>query len=219
MHPGKLVTPPGWSNGWPVAPLNADPKGAGMEEEASEGAGPGGIRARSWLRWVERLFVGGVLIFAGIRLGPQIGALTGVGPTLGAAPEYAFTSLDGRSIDSSELSGKVVVLNFWATWCGPCRLEIPSLQALHEDREQDGVVVLGLSTDRGAQSDVVAYLAERNVTFPVGLATARIRRAFGEIHGIPTTFVIDREGVIRHRVVGYFAPPALRAAVARLVDS
>jgi thiol-disulfide isomerase/thioredoxin len=168
--------------------------------------------------WLERLFTVAVLAFALYRLGPQMAALTGVGPDLGRTPAFAFTALDGTEVRSEELAGKVVVLNFWATWCGPCKLEMPSLQSLHEDRAADGVVVLGLATDVGGGSAVEDFLAERDITYPVGRATNEHRRAFGGIRGIPTTFVIDREGVVRHRVVGYFAPPAMRAAVGRLVE-
>lgn len=173
---------------------------------------------RRLLVWAERLVFAGVLVFAAVRLGPQMGALLGVGPDLGSSPDYAFTALDGTRIDSSELLGKVVVLNFWATWCGPCKLEMPSLQALHEDREQDGVVVLGLATDVGPAEAIEDFVRVRRFTFPIGRATQRHRAAFGGIVGIPTTYLIDRSGTVRHKVVGYFAPPALRTAVDRLVN-
>jgi peroxiredoxin len=168
--------------------------------------------------WVERLVTVALLAFVVVRLGPQLGALTGIGPEVGRAPEYAFRALDGTEVRSADLRGRVVVLNFWATWCGPCRLEMPSLQALHEDAAAEGVAVLGLSTDVGSVSAVEAFLSERGITYPVGSATAEHRRAFGGIPGIPTTFVIDRSGTVRHKVVGYFAPPAMRAAVRRLLD-
>ena len=169
--------------------------------------------------WAERLVTAAVLAFVLYRLGPQLGALTGVGPDLGRAPEYAFTSLDGALVESEELRGQVVVLNFWATWCGPCKLEMPSLQSLHEDKADEGVVVLGLSTDAGGAASIRTFLDERDITYPVGRATSAHRAAFGGIHGIPTTFIIDAEGVVQHRVVGYFAPPAMRAAVNRLLDA
>jgi thiol-disulfide isomerase/thioredoxin len=174
-------------------------------------------RRRLWLMWVERIVTGAILVFVAYRLGPQLGALTGVGPDLGRAPAYEFAALDGSQVRSADLIGQIVVLNFWATWCGPCRLEMPSLQALHEDRAEDGVVVLGLATDVGAASAVEGFLAEREISYPVGRATAAHRQAFGGINGIPTTFIIDKRGVVRHRVVGYFAPPALRMAVRRLL--
>ncbi len=169
--------------------------------------------------WAERLVLAGLLVFAAYRFGPQLGALTGVGPTLGQAPDLAFVSLDGDTVRSLDLRGEVVVLNFWATWCLPCRLEMPSLQSLHEDLGPDGVRVVGLATDVGGEKPIRDFLNEREIDYLVGRATAAQRRAFGGISGIPTTFVIDRNGVVQHRIVGYFAPPAMRAAVRRLLDS
>jgi len=168
--------------------------------------------------WAERLFIAAALVFVIYRLGPQLGALVGFGPDLGPPPEYRFAAFDGSIIDSDQLRGKVVVLNFWATWCGPCRLEMPSLQSLHEDRAEDGVVVLGLSTDDGPDSAIEDFLRERDITYPIGRATRENSKAFGEISLLPTTFIIDRQGVIRHKVTGYFAAPAMRIAVNRLVD-
>ncbi len=169
-----------------------------------------------WL-WGERILTAALLIFVAIRLGPQLGALLGVAPDDGRTPSYAFETIEGESITSDALRGRVVVLNFWATWCGPCKLEMPSLQSLHEDRGADGVVVLGLSTDGGGDAGIREFLRERDITYPVGRATHGHRQAFGGISGIPTTFLIDKRGVVRHRVVGYFAPPAMRVAVNRLL--
>ena len=174
---------------------------------------------KTGLAWVERLVLVGLLVFVAYRLGPQLGALTGVGPSLGSSPDFSFVSLDGDTVRSVDLRGEVVVLNFWATWCLPCRLEMPSLQSLHEDRASDGVRVLGLATDVGSEAPIREFLGERDITYSVGRASSAHRRAFGGIPGIPTTFIIDPDGVIRHRVVGYFTPPALRAAVDRLLGS
>ena len=170
------------------------------------------------LVWGERLLTAMVLVFVFVRLGPQLGAFLGVGPDLGRAPDYTFQTLDGDWIESDALRGQVVVLNFWATWCGPCKLEMPTLQALHEDRAADGVVVLGLATDAGSGDAIAPFLAERDITYPVGRATQAHRQAFGGIPAIPTTFLIDRAGTVRHRVVGYLTSPALRVAVNRLLD-
>ena len=80
------------------------------------------------------------------------------------------------------------------------------------------MVVIGLSTDVGSEAPIREWVEERGFTFPIGRATNAHRSAFGGIAGIPTTYLIDRSGVVRHRVVGYFTPPALRVAVGRLVD-
>lgn len=167
--------------------------------------------------WVERIVTVAILIFVAVRLGPQIGALVGVSPGATAAPAYTLVTLDGDTIRSTDLSGKVVVLNFWATWCVPCRLEMPSLEKLHERHVADDLVVLGLSVDVGSTRTVRAFLRERGITYPVGRAATGVRAAFGGIPGIPTTLIVDRRGIVRHRVVGYFAPPALEASVSRLL--
>ena len=174
--------------------------------------------APRWRTLVEWAFTLGALAFVLYRLGPQLGALAGVGPDLGRVPDLTMVTLDGDTLRSSELRGQVVVVNFWATWCGPCRLEMPSLQSLHEDRAADGVVVIGLSTDAGSAEPIRSWIEERDITFPIGRANREHRSAFGGIRGIPTTYLIDRNGVVRHRVVGYFTPPALRVAVGRLLD-
>jgi peroxiredoxin len=82
----------------------------------------------------------------------------------------------------------------------------------------EGVVVLGLSTDMAGDARVREFLDERGVTYPVGMASGRVRRDFGGIGALPTTFILDREGVIRHRVLGFFAPPAMRVSVRRLLE-
>jgi hypothetical protein len=150
------------------------------------------------LKVVEYLVTAALLVFVAVRLGPQLGALTGVSFAPEPAPAYGFVSLEGETIRSDDL--------------------MPSLQKLHERRAADGVVVVGLSTDAGREAGIRDFLTERQITYPVGRATQEHRRAFGGIPGIPTTFIIDRSGTVRHRVVGYFAPPAMNAAVSRLLE-
>jgi len=178
-----------------------------------------GLRpSRRWLRWAERVVILALLLFVASRLWPQLSAWTGIGPRLGPAPEIRVTTLDGRSFGPEELRGRVVLVNFWATWCIPCRVEMPALQRLHERYAAEGLVVLGLSTDSEGRALVERYLEENGFTFPVAMADPETRRAFGEFRAIPTTFLIDRDGTIRHRVTGIFAPPALRSAVERLLE-
>lgn len=180
-----------------------------------------GIRslgAHPALRWIERAFWLALALFVLNRLGPQLSALTGIGPTLGSAPSFAATTLDGRTFSTGELRGRVVVVNFWATWCYPCRIEMPAFQALTGRYGEDELVVLAIATDVGGRAAVEPYLRAAGYTFPVALATPELRRAFGGIDALPATFVIDRAGVVRHRVLGLFAPPAMNAAVERLLE-
>jgi peroxiredoxin len=168
-------------------------------------------------RWIERLFWTAVIVWVAVRIAPQASAWTGLGANDLAAPTITVTTIDGTTIDETDLDGQVVVLSFWATWCLPCRVEMPALQKLHERYADDGLVVLGLGTDTHDRAAVETFMAEREITFPVAPASPEIRAAFGGIDRLPTTIIVDRQGMIRHQVVGLFAPPALGAAVRRLL--
>lgn len=170
------------------------------------------------LRWV--LDVGLWALLLGLlvwRFGPQVGAALGLGRGGEPAPELVVETLDGDALRLSELRGRVVLVNFWATWCAPCRLEMPGFQRVWEDYRDDGLVIVGLSTDRGVRSDVARWVRERGFTYPIGFATGRAVRDFGGASTLPTSILIDRRGRVVHRVEGFYAEPALRVAVKRLL--
>ncbi len=173
--------------------------------------------ARIW-RQIERVVFIGVLIFAGSRLGPQIAAAVGVQRDLGRMPAFSVESLDGDIVSPEALRGKVVLVNFWATWCGPCRVEMPGFQKVYEDLKGEGFVILGLATDREGRGVVQRYVEERGVTYPIALSSNRLEQDFGGLRGLPMSYLVDRSGVIRHRVFGFFASPTLRLAVGHLLE-
>ena len=174
----------------------------------------------AWLTWkrVETVLTVAILTFAAHRLWPQMAAMIGVGGRVGTAPAVVFESPDGQPVVLADLEGQVVLVNFWATWCGPCKLEMPGFQKLYDDKRDQGFTILGVSTDRGSWSEVRAFLLERDITYPVVQTSATADRAFGGVTAIPTSFLIDRQGIIRHRIFGFMPPPALRIAVNRLLD-
>ena len=117
------------------------------------------------------------------------------------APEFTLQTLEGDSLSLSDLRGKAVVLNFWATWCPPCQAEMPELQAAHDEYASGGLVVLGVNQAED-KATVQAFLDERNLTFPVALDSQYEASQRYQVNSLPSTFFIDRNGVIREIVIG-----------------
>ncbi len=138
-------------------------------------------------------------------------------PVLGKVPAWTLRDVDGREVKSSDFKGKVVVIDFWATWCPPCRKEIPDYIALQKKYAERGLVILGFSMDEGPASDVKAFGVKMKVNYPLLMADGAVAEAFGGIEGLPTAFVIDREGNIRHRKVGLSDPAAYEKLIASLL--
>lgn len=133
------------------------------------------------------------------------------------APAYAATTLAGDSASLAALRGRAVLLNVWATWCHPCREEIPVLQALHERHAGDGLEVVGVSIDVSSERAAVGeFVQEFAMTYPVWLdPEGRVTNAFPAV-GVPATFLIDREGTVRWRKIGPIAEND--TSLARVLD-
>jgi cytochrome c biogenesis protein CcmG, thiol:disulfide interchange protein DsbE len=137
-------------------------------------------------------------------------ACSGPQPEIGnvgqAVPPYAAPALDGDSVRVAALKGEVVLLNVWATWCIPCRKEIPELQALHQDYSARGLRVLGVSVDAGdADGDVAQFAKSFGMTYTILRDPDERVSAMFAIPGVPASFLVDREGVVRWRHIGPFA--------------
>ncbi len=151
------------------------------------------------------------------RAWPQVAAALGAGRAGAPAPALSVRTLRGDTLSLAGLRGKVVVVNFWATWCPPCRAEMPGFQSVWEQKQSQGLVILGLSTDDDGPVPVSGFVVQRGITYPVAMSTLETEHLFGGINALPTTFLIDRAGRIRYQVRGIFARPALDEALDRLL--
>lgn len=118
------------------------------------------------------------------------------------APDFTLTSVDGKIITLSQLRGKVVLLDFWATWCAPCRLAIPHLKDLYKAYRERGLEIIGLSLDKGSPERVKKFVANMGIEYTIIMADDDLVKKYG-ISPIPTTYLIDREGYITNQWVGF----------------
>ncbi len=118
------------------------------------------------------------------------------------APDFKLTLLNGNAISLSSLKGQVVLLNFWATFCSPCRKEMPALQTLWKKYKQQGLVIIAISIDQSDLQHVQQYIQNAKLTFPVGMDTNKSIRKNYEIKVLPTTYIIGRDGKFLARAIG-----------------
>jgi thiol-disulfide isomerase/thioredoxin len=114
---------------------------------------------------------------------------------------FAVQTIDGRTIRSADLRGKVVLVNFWATWCPPCRAEVPDLVRL-QDKYRDQLVIIGISEDEDNLGAVRRFVADHGVNYAIAMATPALATVFPGVSSLPTTFVLDRNGLIVQRHLG-----------------
>lgn len=119
-------------------------------------------------------------------------------------PDFSVTDLQGHPLSSSELRGKVVLVDFWATWCQPCKKEMPGYQGLVDRYGSRGFVVIGFKFDTMPDmEDPLQFAQEIGVHYPLAVASDDLKRKFGGVQGLPTTMIYDRQGILRTKVVGF----------------
>ena len=118
------------------------------------------------------------------------------------APDFSLKDLNGKEVEIRQFKGKVVFLNFWATWCGPCKEEMPGMQALHQQLKEKNFVMLTISVDYEGIKPVQEFMSKQQYTFPVLLDPKGETLDLFEVKGIPTTFLIDKKGKMLGKAIG-----------------
>ncbi|HLH07782.1 MAG TPA: TlpA disulfide reductase family protein [Terriglobales bacterium] len=135
------------------------------------------------------------------RRTPVATAAAGNTATLGPAPDFTLKAISGQPLTLADYKGKVVLLDFWATWCAPCRAEIPKLVGWQKQYGPQGLQVIGISMD-DSEKPVPGFVQQFGIDYPVAVGDAKLADAYGGVLGLPVTFVIGRDGQIYHKHVG-----------------
>lgn len=154
-----------------------------------------------------------------LRRLPQQSAVEPASPSTATqrAPDFTLKDLTGRDVHLSNFRGQVVVLNFWATWCQPCRIEIPWFNEIYDHYHDKGVVLLGISMDDGGAKDVEPFLKEMPIHYPILIGTEEMAEKYGGIFGIPTTIIIGRDGTIATKHLGLTDKDEIENGIKRLL--
>lgn len=133
------------------------------------------------------------------------------------APDFALEQLNGEAFRLSDHRGEIVAINFWATWCPPCREEIPDFIELQEEMEED-VLFVGVSLDEGGPEEVRAFAEEFGINYPIVIDDGTVVEKYGPIAGIPTTFLVDQGGYVRLQAMGQLTEEKLRPVLQALAE-
>lgn len=185
------------------------------------------VTGRSWgkepgvrcLR-VAALMVGllvGLPAFLPVACSDGSSSAPAVSQTGNAVPAVKVKDLRGKELDLATTRGKVLLINFWATWCGPCKHEIPDLSRLHRKYRDQGLLILGFTVDSGSASDVAPFLSEFGIEYPVYMAD-EVRDQFYREPGIPMTIVVDRKGQVVKKLFGLTSADVFESAVLPLLN-
>ncbi len=140
------------------------------------------------------------------------------------APLFSLQNADGQTINAAEFKGKVLILDFWATWCPPCREEIPHFIELQNQYGAQGLQVVGISVDQQGWSVVKPFIQANGINYPILMYTEDVYRDYQELiepamrGGIPFTFIIDRQGNVREKFVGYRDKSVFESAIKPLLE-
>jgi len=133
-------------------------------------------------------------------------------------PDLTLETMDDRTLNLADQQGKVILVNFWATWCGPCRREIPDLIELYRDLRSDGLVIVGIAVDQEGADVVEPFVKEQGINYPIVLDPDQSTEShFEAMYGLPTTYVVNPDGKIVRRVLGIFPIKEMKPTLKKML--
>jgi peroxiredoxin len=133
--------------------------------------------------------------------------------------DFTLKNLEGKDVRLSDFKGKIVILDFWATWCGPCKMELPHFRELYKQYKDKGVAIVGVALDQQGLKIVAPFVQKNQIEYVTLIGTPDVVGRYGDIRGIPTTFIINQKGKITNKFVGYRNKADFEAEIVKLLGA
>ncbi len=160
------------------------------------------------------------MLYFGFSMSRRSGPTHPLGMAHGApAPDFTLDSLEGQSMRLSDLRGKAVLLNFWATWCGPCKIEMPWFIELQKQYGPQGLQIVGVAMDDSSKEDIAKFAKEMGVNYPVLLGKEAVGDAYGGVPALPESFFIGRDGKIVDKIIGLKGRGEIEESIRKALDT
>lgn len=160
-----------------------------------------------------------IMLVFGLNLAHKSKSNAGVQMKDGVAPDFTLQSLDGKTVRLSDFRGKAVLLNFWATWCSPCKIEMPWFVELQKQYGPGGLQVVGVAMDDASTKEIADFAKEMGVNYPVLIGKESVGDAYGGVQFLPENFYIDRNGKVLDRAFGLKGRGEIEDEIKRIVAS
>ena len=135
------------------------------------------------------------------------------------APYFSLESLDGKTMRLSDLRGKAVLLNFWATWCGPCKIEMPWFVDLQNQYRSQGLQIVGVAMDDASKEDIAKFAKDMGVNYPILIGKEAVGDQYGGVPALPETFLIGRDGKIVDKIIGLKGKAEIEDSIKKALDT
>jgi thiol-disulfide isomerase/thioredoxin len=137
----------------------------------------------------------------------------------GPAPDFSLESLDGKTTRLSDFRGKAVLLNFWATWCAPCKIEMPWFIDLQKQYAAQGLQIVGVAMDDASKEDIAKFAQDMGVNYPILIGKESVGEEYGGVNGLPESFLIARDGHIVDRIIGLRGKAEIEDSIKKALDA
>ena len=175
---------------------------------------------RNPLALVVVAFVVALMLYVGLHMARRSGRLPTPRITRSTvAPDFSLESLEGKTMRLSDFRGKAVLLNFWATWCGPCKIEMPWFVELQQKYGSQGLQVVGVAMDDASKEDIAKFAKDMGVNYPVLIGKEAVGDSYGGIPALPETFFIGRDGKVVDKILGLRGKAEIEDAIKKALDT